>query len=93
MAHSRSAIKRGRQSESRRAHNKPIKSALKSQIKKVRTLVSEKNFASAEKELLTVQKMLDKAAKTHLLHTNKASRLKSRLKIAINKIKPAPAGK
>ena len=89
MAHSRSAIKRVRQNERKRVHNKPIKTALRSQIKKIRSLVTEKNFASAEKELLIVQKMLDKAAKTHIIHSNKASRLKSRLKLAINKIKPA----
>ena len=53
-------------------HNLAIKLNLKDLIKKARRTPSPKTFQE-------VQKALDKAVKTKLIHANKAARLKSRL--------------
>lgn len=68
----RSAIKKVRKDKVRTARNKKRELALKTLIKKVR--VSKKAT-----DLQAVFSALDKAAKVHLIHKSKASRLKSRL--------------
>lgn len=77
-----SAKKRMRQERKRSAKNRAKKETLKSLIKKVRVEKSATN-------LTAVFSALDKAAKTGLIHKNKASRLKSRLSKGIS----APAVK
>lgn len=67
-----SAIKKVRKDKLRTARNKKRALALKTLIKKARTTQSTKNLQAAFSAL-------DKAAKVHLIHKNKASRLKSRL--------------
>ena len=86
MAHSNSARKRARQSETKRVANKAVKTALKTELKKVRAYEKD-NVLTAEKEVIKLQKMLDKAAKKNIIHKNKASRLKSRLALFVNKLK------
>ena len=68
----KSAIKKMRKDALRTEKNKRRGSDLKRLIKKARM---EKTAAS----LQAVFSALDKAAKVNLIHTNKASRLKSRL--------------
>lgn len=68
----RSAIKNLRKDRKRTVSNKKKKDNLKALIKKARTQPSPES-------LQAVFSALDKAAKTNLIHKNKASRLKSRL--------------
>lgn len=68
----RSAIKKVRKDKVRTARNKKRELTLKSLVKKVRTSKSAKDLQAAFSAL-------DKAAKVHLIHPNKAARLKSRL--------------
>lgn len=68
----RSAIKKVRKDKLRTFRNKKRELLLKSLIKKART-------EKTAKDLQKVYSALDKAAKVHLIHPNKASRLKSRL--------------
>lgn len=68
----KSAIKKVRKDKIRTARNKKRKDSLKSLIKKART-------GKAAKDLQAAFSALDKAAKVHLIHPNKAARLKSRL--------------
>ncbi len=68
----RSAIKKVRKDKIRTARNKKRENNLKSLIKKTRT-----NKRAGD--LQSVFSALDKAAKVHLIHPNKAARLKSRL--------------
>lgn len=68
----KSAIKKLRKDRVRTARNKKKRDNLKALIKKVRVNQTPEN-------LQAVFSALDKAAKTHLIHKNKASRLKSRL--------------
>lgn len=68
----RSAIKKVRKDKTRTARNKKRELTLKSLVKKARSEKSAKNLQAAFSAL-------DKAAKVHLIHPNKAARLKSRL--------------
>ena len=68
----RSAKKKMRKDKVRTERNKEKKVNLKSLIKKVRQNGSAENLSA-------VFSALDKAAKTKLIHPNKAARLKSRL--------------
>ena len=74
----KSAIKKVRKDKVRTDRNRKRETALKALIKKARVQKSAKN-------LQAVFSALDKAAKVHLIHPNKAARLKSRLS------KPVPA--
>lgn len=68
----RSAIKKMRKDKTRSARNKKRGLTLKSLVKKARVTKAAKNLQAAFSAL-------DKAAKVHLIHPNKAARLKSRL--------------
>lgn len=88
-----SAIKKVRKDKTRTARNKRREILLKSLVEKARANKTAKNLQAAFSAL-------DKAAKVHLIHPNKAARLKSRLsklpkKISQTPIKPAkiPAAK
>jgi len=76
MANHLSAKKRIRQSEARKEHNRYYAKTMRHAVKKLRG-VSEKKEAS---ELYPkVASMLDKLAKTNIIHKNKAANLKSSL--------------
>jgi small subunit ribosomal protein S20 len=79
MPRTKSAKKALRQNIRRRARNLAKKDAYKSAIKRYKKLVAAKKLDDAKTELAKVYKALDKAAKTNVIHANKASRLKSRL--------------
>lgn len=68
----KSAIKKVRKDKVRTARNKKRELVLKSLVKKARV-------AKTAKDLQAAFSALDKAAKVHLIHPNKAARLKSRL--------------
>ncbi len=52
----------------------------------VRTLRATTDKAEAEKQYPAIQKMLDKLAKVNIIHKNKASNLKSKLALHIQKL-------
>ncbi|RME74499.1 MAG: 30S ribosomal protein S20 [Planctomycetota bacterium] len=79
MAHSKSAKKRIRQNEKRRLHNKALRSAAKTAIKKVMSAIEEGNLEEAKKLLPYAQKKIDKACKRNVIHKNNGARKKSRL--------------
>lgn len=91
MATSRSAKKRIRQMNKRRTVNRARKAALKSSGRKVQGLLEEKNKAEAATAIKELQAKLDKAAQRGTIHKNKASRKKSRLMKALNKLATAGA--
>ena len=74
----KSAIKKMRRDARRRAATLKIKGALKNVVKTAHQKPTEATLSAA-------QKSLDKAAKTGLIHKNKAARLKSRLVRAARK--------
>ena len=87
MPTTKSAIKAMRQSIKRHSRNLIKKDAYKKAVKEVRKLITAGKKSDAAKALSKAFQAMDKAAKTHVLHKNTVSRLKSRLAKAIAKIK------
>lgn len=75
----KSAIKRVRQSETRRKRNLIRKDFYKASIKQFLKLVDEGNKKEAAELFPTVQKSISMAAKNNLMHKNTAGRKTSRL--------------
>jgi len=85
MPITRSAKKALRQEKTRKVRNTVRKDAYKKAVTGVRKLISAKKVDEAVTALAAAMKALDKAAKTHVIEKNKASRLKSRLAQLISK--------
>ena len=83
MANHKSAIKRIRQNKKRALHNKYYAKTMRNAVRKLRAMT---NKEEAVKLYPAVQKMLDKLAKTNIIHKNKASNLKSSLALHINQL-------
>jgi small subunit ribosomal protein S20 len=79
MPTTKSAKKRLRQSLERRALNRAVKSAVKTQVRKVRAAVAAGDLEKAQTELQLATKKLDRAGAKRMIHPNAASRTKSRL--------------
>jgi small subunit ribosomal protein S20 len=86
LANIKSAIKRVKTSNKRRAHNAAMKSAMRTAIKKFEALVEAKDVEKAQEAFIIASKKLDKAASKGLIHKNVASRQKSRLAKKLNSI-------
>lgn len=87
MANIKSAKKKAKQAEKHNIANSQQKAKVRTYIKKTRALTEEGKLDDAKKVLKEAYSVLDKAAKTNLIHKNKASRLKSKLTLEINKKK------
>ena len=83
MAHSNQAKKRIRQNDKRRLRNKARASRMRTEIKKFEDLVQNGDKAGAAAQLPFVVKMVDKAAKSHVIHANAAARKKGQLMRAV----------
>lgn len=83
MANHQSSKKRIRQTEKRRLQNKFYAKVARNAVRKLRAS-SDKNEASAI--LPKVSSMLDKLAKRNIIHKNKASNLKSKLTLHVNRL-------
>ena len=86
MAHSVSAKKRIRQNAKKRLHNKAIRSAIATQVKKLHAAIASGNTEQSRAHLTQTVIVLDKAASKGLIHKNAASRSKSRLTRKVNAI-------
>lgn len=84
MPNIKSAIKRVKTSEKRRALNASQKSALRSAVKTADQAISGADVEAAKAALITATKKLDKAVTKGLIHKNAASRKKSRLAKKLN---------
>jgi small subunit ribosomal protein S20 len=83
MANHKSAIKRIREQESRRLRNRYYSKTMRNAVRKLRA-TTDKSEASAMYPGIT--KLIDKLAKVNIIHQNKASNLKSKLALFINKL-------
>ncbi len=72
-----SALKELRKSLKRRQRNLMLKNRIKELRKNILKLLSEKKIDEAKNLLPLFYKAVDKAAKVHYIHKNKAARLKS----------------
>jgi small subunit ribosomal protein S20 len=86
MANIKSAKKRILVNEKKAARNQMIKSAVKTEIKKVRTAIEAGNKEEAAKALLAATSAIDKAESKGVFKKNTASRKVSRLAQAVNKM-------
>jgi small subunit ribosomal protein S20 len=86
MANHKSALKRIRQSNARRLHNKYYAKTARNAVKLLR---ATKEKSEAEALLPKVSSMLDKLAKKNVIHKNKASNLKSKLAKHLNSLNSA----
>ncbi|MCC9605218.1 30S ribosomal protein S20 [Blastopirellula sp. JC732] len=91
MPNTKSAKKRLRQNEVRRARNRAVKSALRHQVRKVRAAVAAGDVGVMDAELKAAVKRLDKTAAAGVIHANTAARLKSRLNAHVKNAKAAKA--
>ncbi len=83
MANHKSSIKRIRQDKKKALHNRYYAKTMRNAVRKLRALTEKEE---AVKLFPAVQKMLDKLAKNHIIHKNKAANLKSGLDLHINKL-------
>ncbi|MDF0728553.1 30S ribosomal protein S20 [Cytobacillus sp. S13-E01] len=86
MANIKSAIKRAKTSEERRAHNATIKSAMRTAVRSFEALVTNNDAENAKAAYVDAAKKLDKAARKGLIHKNVANRQKSRLAKKLNEV-------
>lgn len=89
MPNTKSAKKRLRQNLERRARNRSARTALRTQVRKVRESVAAGAVDKAQDELRAAARRLDQAGAQRLIHPNKAARLKSRLSKLIKAAKTA----
>jgi small subunit ribosomal protein S20 len=75
----KSAIKRHRQSLTKRARNIETKSKLRTLIKRARSAIEAKNHANATIQVQAVNKALGKAVRKGVIKNNTASRWLARL--------------
>ncbi|MCR9120564.1 MAG: 30S ribosomal protein S20 [bacterium] len=83
MPNSLGAKKRLRQNVTRRDQNRSYRSAMRTQIKKVREAIEAGDIEKAQSEFKLACVSLDRAASRNIIHDNKAARTKSRLSKAI----------
>ncbi|MCH5248179.1 MAG: 30S ribosomal protein S20 [Muribaculaceae bacterium] len=83
MANHKSSLKRIRQTETRRLHNRYYAKTARNAVKKLRKMT---NKAEAEQELNRVSSMLDRLAGKRIISKNKAANLKSKLTKYVNKL-------
>lgn len=85
MANTRSAEKRNRQAQKRRARNVQVRTGVKSAVKKVREAVARGDSAAAKEALRGAERAIGKAGSKGILPGNTASRKISRLARAVAK--------
>lgn len=89
MPNSPSAKKRLRQNVTRRGRNRAARTALRSQVRRVRAAIAAGDAETCEKEFRLAAEKFDRAASKRLIHPNVAARSKSRLSAQIKAVKTA----
>lgn len=79
------SAKSARVSERKRVHNAPLRSKVKTQIRKARRTIATGDMESAQQAVKDAIVALDKAAQKGSLHKNNASRRKSRIMSQLQK--------
>jgi small subunit ribosomal protein S20 len=84
MPNHKSAEKRVRQSEKRRAINRGHRTKVRTYIKKLRTALDAGNSEDVQKVLPDAISVIDKSVQKGVMHKNAAARYKSRLTVQAN---------
>ena len=83
MANHKSAVKRIRQTLTKRLRNRYYARTTRNAVRKLRKTTDK---AAATELYRKVSTMLDKLAKRNVIHKNKAGNLKSKLALHVNKL-------
>ena len=86
MANHASALKRARQDEKKRLHNRAQKSAMRTEIKKVLNAVEAGDKEAAASALRSATSLIDRAGQKNLIHKRQAARRVSRLNAKVKAI-------
>jgi len=81
MANHISAIKRIRQNEKRRLHNRYYARTMRNAVKTFRSITDKKEAADQFPKIVA---LIDSVAKRSIIHKNKAANLKSKLAKQVN---------
>ncbi|GAB4332967.1 MAG: 30S ribosomal protein S20 [Phototrophicales bacterium] len=79
MANHKSALKRIRQNNKRRLHNRYFRTRARTYVKKARAQLASGDVAAAKEAVIRAVKDLDMAASRGTIHKRNAARRKSRL--------------
>lgn len=85
MANHPSALKRARQSKTRKLRNLAHKTRAKSMVKEVRALLQSNDTTQVQEKLKKAVSTLHRSASKGVIHRKKASRKISRLARAVNR--------
>ena len=83
MANHKSCEKRIRQTKTKTLNNKYYAKTMRNAVRKLRATTNKEEAVALYPK---VQKMLDKLAKTNIIHKNKAANLKSSLALHVNQL-------
>jgi small subunit ribosomal protein S20 len=86
LANHLQAKKRARQTIKRAVRNKHFRTTMRTCVKRVREKIEQSNASEAKEALTLAVKQLDKSVTKGILHRRTASRLISRLTVAVSKI-------
>ena len=87
MPYHNDAKKRVRQNEKRKARNRHYRSRMRTQIRKLRSLVEAGDHAGAVAQLPITVSQIDRVAQKGIIHRKQAARRVSRLTNAVNGLK------
>ena len=87
MANHFSALKRARQTEKRTARNRSNTSRLRTALRQLRESLAKGDKPAAEQVFQQTVSALDKAVQKGVIHSNTASRYKSRLSARLHAVK------
>jgi small subunit ribosomal protein S20 len=91
MAQHPSAVRQHRRSLRRNALQRKNRSGLRTQVKKLREAIQQKDKEKAQKLLPQTVSLIDKSVKKGAIHKNKGARAKSRLSLQVELINPSPS--
>lgn len=83
MANHKSAAKRIRSSATKYEHNRYYAKTMRNALKEFRAIT---NKAEAAEKMSKMVSMIDRLAKRHIIHKNKAGNLKSEVMLQVNKL-------
>jgi len=76
MANHKDALKRIRQNEKRRLHNRYYAKNMRNEVRKFRAITDK---SEAEAQLPKIYSIIDKVARRGIIHRNRAANLKSKM--------------
>jgi len=82
----KSALKANRQNIKRREANRQMRSKLRTALKAIRASLDDNDIDGAKAALSKTVSMVDKMAKTGIIHRNTAGRYKSRLSSHVQRV-------